>query len=109
MTRTKRIGRRPTREMPPPLPCLSEFVEEDWFEEDSEKKAYSERLSRMHIIPPKYVGDGAIPEDRYPEFWRLINVQGLRQILLQREGYFRRFVAAAFASVAVDDKLNDEG
>ncbi|MED6182461.1 hypothetical protein PIB30_028590 [Stylosanthes scabra] len=32
----------------------------------------------MQIIPPKYVGDGAIPEDRYPEFWRLIDVQGLR-------------------------------
>ncbi|MED6171306.1 hypothetical protein PIB30_039571 [Stylosanthes scabra] len=109
MARTKQTGRRPTREMPPPLSCLSEYVEEDWFEEDSEKKAYSERLSRMQIIPPRYVGDGAIPEDRYPEFWRLIDVQGLRQFLLQREGYYPRFVAAAFASVAVDDKLGDKG
>ncbi|MED6140425.1 hypothetical protein PIB30_093114 [Stylosanthes scabra] len=93
--------------MPPPLPCLSEYVEEDWFEEESEKKAYSESLSRMHIIPPRYVGDGAIPEDRYPEFWRLIDVQGLRQFLLQREGYYQRFVAATFASVAVDDNLGE--
>ncbi|MED6134729.1 hypothetical protein PIB30_039731 [Stylosanthes scabra] len=109
MARTKQTGRRPTREMPPPLPCLTEYVEEDWFEEDSEKKAYSERLSRMQIIPPRYVGDGSIPEDRYPEFWRLIDVQGLRQFLLQREGYYPLFVAVAFASVAVDDKLGDEG
>ncbi|MED6189477.1 hypothetical protein PIB30_096338 [Stylosanthes scabra] len=106
MARTKQTGRRPTS---PPLPCLTEYVEEDWFEEESEKTAYSERLSRMLILPPRYVGDGAIPEDRYPEFWRLIDVQGLRQFLLQREGYFPRFVAAAFASVAVDDNLNDEG
>ncbi|MED6165480.1 hypothetical protein PIB30_099916 [Stylosanthes scabra] len=94
---------------PPPLPCLTEYVEEDWFEEESEKKAYSDRLSRMTILPPKYVGDGAIPEDRYPEFWRLIDVQGLHQFLLQREGYYLRFVAAAFASVVVDDNLNGEG
>ncbi|MED6127399.1 hypothetical protein PIB30_087779 [Stylosanthes scabra] len=109
MARTKQTGRRTTREVPPPLPCLSNYAEEDWFEEDSERKAYSERLSRMHIIPPRYVGDGAIPEDKYPEFWRLIDVQGLRQFLLQREGYYPRFVAAAFASVVVDDKIGEDG
>ncbi|MED6114627.1 hypothetical protein PIB30_082159 [Stylosanthes scabra] len=102
MARTKQTGRRTAREIPPPLPCLSNYAEEDWFEEDSEKKAYSERLSRMHIIPPRYVGDGAIPEDKYPEFWRLIDVQGLRQFLLQREGYYPHFVV-------VDDNLGDEG
>ncbi|MED6225529.1 hypothetical protein PIB30_094534 [Stylosanthes scabra] len=126
MARTKQTGRCPTRELPPPLPCLSNYAEEDWFEEESEKKAYLERLSQMYIIPPRYVGDGAIPEDRYPEFWRLIDVQGLRQFLLQREGLMEswpsvdilhrsgtflnagitpQFVAAAFASVAVDDNL----
>ncbi|MED6119911.1 hypothetical protein PIB30_016120 [Stylosanthes scabra] len=109
MARTKQTGRRIAREVPPPLPCLSNYAEEDWFEEDSEKKAYSERLSRMHIIPPRYVGDGAIPEDKYSEFWRLIDIQGLRHFLLQREGYYPRFVAAAFASVVVDDNLGDEG
>ncbi|MED6186817.1 hypothetical protein PIB30_070342 [Stylosanthes scabra] len=109
MACSKQTGRRPTRKMPPPLPCLTEYVEEDWFEEESEKTVYYERLSRMTILPPRYVGDGAIPEDRYPEFWRLIDVQGLRQFLLQREGYYPRFVAAAFASVAVDDNLNGEG
>ncbi|MED6157756.1 hypothetical protein PIB30_026285 [Stylosanthes scabra] len=109
MARTKQTRRRTAREVPPPLPCLSNYAEEDWFEEDSEKKAYSEHLSRMHIILPRYVGDGAIPEDKYPEFWRLIDVQGLRQFLLQREGYYPRFVAAAFASVVVDDKIGEDG
>ncbi|MED6170289.1 hypothetical protein PIB30_029541 [Stylosanthes scabra] len=109
MARTKQTGRRPTRDIPPPLPCLSEYAEEDWFEEELEKKAYIDRLSQMKILPPKYVGEGAIPEDKYPEFWRLIDVQGLRSFLLQREGYFPRFVAAAFAFVAVEDTLNDEG
>ncbi|MED6209303.1 hypothetical protein PIB30_053358 [Stylosanthes scabra] len=93
MARTKQTGRRTAREIPPPLPCLSNYAEEDWFEEDSEKKAYSERLSRMHIISPRYVGDGAIPEDKYLEFWR----------------YYPRFVAAAFASVVVDDKIGEDG
>ncbi|MED6132548.1 hypothetical protein PIB30_020032 [Stylosanthes scabra] len=109
MARTKQTRRRTAREVPPPLPCLSNYAEEAWFEEDSEKKVYSERLSRMHIIPPRYVGDGAIPEDKYPEFWRLIDVQGLHQFLLQREGYYPRFVAAAFASVVVDDKIGEDG
>ncbi|MED6113639.1 hypothetical protein PIB30_072748 [Stylosanthes scabra] len=109
MARTKQTGRRTAREVPPPLPCLSNYAEEDWFEEDSEKKAYSERLSQMHIIPPRYVGDGAIPEDKYPEFWWLIDIQGLRQFLLQLEGYYPRFVAAAFASVVVDDKIGEDG
>ncbi|MED6212554.1 hypothetical protein PIB30_084513 [Stylosanthes scabra] len=126
MARTKQTGRRPARELPPPLPCLSEYAEEDWFEEESEKKAYIDRLSQMKILPSRYVGEGAIPEDKYPEFWRLIDVQGLRPFLLQREGllnidtlccggtfseckYFPRFVAAAFATVVVEDNLNDEG
>ncbi|MED6173764.1 hypothetical protein PIB30_062720 [Stylosanthes scabra] len=109
MARTKQTGRCTAREVPPPLPCLSDYAEEDWFEEDSEKKAYSERLSRMYIIPPRYVGDGAIPEDKYLEFWWLIDAQGLRQFLLQRKGYYPRFVAVVFASVVIDDKIGEDG
>ncbi|MED6125880.1 hypothetical protein PIB30_072817 [Stylosanthes scabra] len=63
----------------------------------------------MYIIPPRYVGDSAIPEDKYPEFWWLIDVQGLRQFSFQREGYHPHFVAAAFASVVVDDKIGEDG
>ncbi|MED6172028.1 hypothetical protein PIB30_046334 [Stylosanthes scabra] len=111
MGRTKQTGRRPryTANSPPPPPCLSETPEEDWFEEDSERKAYIDRLSRMKILPPRYVGESAIPEVKYPNFWRLIDVQGLRPFLLQHEGYFPRFVAAAFTTVSVEDNLNDEG
>ncbi|MED6160264.1 hypothetical protein PIB30_049952 [Stylosanthes scabra] len=109
MARTKQTERCPTREIPPPLPCFSEYAEEDWFEEESEKKAYIDRLSQMKILPLRYVGVGAIPEDKYLEFWRLIDVQGLRSFLLQREGYFPRFIAVAFTTVSVDDNLNDEG
>ncbi|MED6111051.1 hypothetical protein PIB30_048818 [Stylosanthes scabra] len=111
MARTKQTGRRPryTANSPPPPPHLSETSEEDWFEEESEKKAYFHRLSRMKILPPRYVGEDAILEGKYPEFWRLIDVQGLRPFLFQREGYFPCFVAAAFATIAVEDNLNDEG
>ncbi|MED6108762.1 hypothetical protein PIB30_027172 [Stylosanthes scabra] len=111
MARTKQTGRRPryTANSPPPPLRLSETPEEDWSEEESEKKAYIDRLSRMKILPPRYIGEDAIPEGKYPNFWRLIDIQGLRPFLLQREGYFSRFVAAAFATVAVEDNLNDEG
>ncbi|MED6170475.1 hypothetical protein PIB30_031355 [Stylosanthes scabra] len=111
MARTKQTGRR-LRHMvnsPPPPPPLSDTPEEDWFEEEYEKQAYFDRLSRMKILPPRYIGDDAIPEDKYPNVWRLIDVQGLRPFLLQREGYFPCFVAAAFASIAVEDNLNEEG
>ncbi|MED6211831.1 hypothetical protein PIB30_077362 [Stylosanthes scabra] len=62
-----------------------------------------------HHLPLKFIGEGAIPEDKYPEFWRLIDVQGLRPFLFMREGYFPCFVAAAFTTVSVDDNLNNEG
>ncbi|MED6201451.1 hypothetical protein PIB30_095170 [Stylosanthes scabra] len=41
--------------------------------------------SRMEIVPPKYIGDGVLSEEKYPEFWRLIDAQGLRPFLFMRE------------------------
>ncbi|MED6112468.1 hypothetical protein PIB30_062009 [Stylosanthes scabra] len=51
MARTKQTRRRPryTANSPPPPPHLSKTPEEE-----SERKAYSDRLSRMKILPPRY-------------------------------------------------------
>ncbi|MED6222353.1 hypothetical protein PIB30_063528 [Stylosanthes scabra] len=53
-------------------------------QEDDEKTTYDERLSRMEILPPKYIGDGVLPDAKYPEFWWLIDIQGLRPFLYMR-------------------------
>ncbi|MED6194909.1 hypothetical protein PIB30_032937 [Stylosanthes scabra] len=105
------MGKHPryTRDSPPSPPRLSEFPEESWFEEEDDRVAYEGRLSRMKILPPRYVGEGAIPEEKYPEFWRLIDVQGLRPFLFMHERYSPRFVVAAFTTVSIQDNLNEEG
>ncbi|MED6114651.1 hypothetical protein PIB30_082444 [Stylosanthes scabra] len=122
MARVKQTRRRPrhTANSPPPPPPLSDTPEEDWFEEESKKKAYFNRLSQIKILLPRYVEDDAIPEDKYPNFWRLIDVQGVvcvsfaikvfrTAVIIVELRYFSRFAAAAFATVAVEDNLNDEG
>ncbi|MED6185433.1 hypothetical protein PIB30_057003 [Stylosanthes scabra] len=55
--------------------------EEHWFDDDNERLAYDERLSKMEILPPRFIGDGVLPDEKYLEFWRLIDIQGLRLFL----------------------------
>ncbi|MED6202755.1 hypothetical protein PIB30_108791, partial [Stylosanthes scabra] len=59
--------------------------EERWFDDVNQKLTYDERLSKMEILPPKFIGDGVLPDEKYPEFWRLIDIQGLRPFLYMRE------------------------
>ncbi|MED6142642.1 hypothetical protein PIB30_115820, partial [Stylosanthes scabra] len=56
-----------------------------WFEEDDQITAYQERLSRMEILVPKYLAEDVLPEAEFQEFWRLIDIQGLRQFISLRE------------------------
>ncbi|MED6204254.1 hypothetical protein PIB30_007725 [Stylosanthes scabra] len=74
-----------------------------------ERAAYEEKLSKLEIFPPRYVGEGVLPKDKYPEFWRLIDAQGLRPFLFWRERYYPRFVAAAFTTASLQDELDEEG
>ncbi|MED6162052.1 hypothetical protein PIB30_066701 [Stylosanthes scabra] len=96
MPRVKQTGRR-TRMDPNALPMpphLSQMPEERWFEDDNERLAYDECLSKMEILPPKFIGDGVLPDEKYPEFWRLIDIQGLRPFLYMRESFPYPYVAA---------------
>ncbi|MED6151512.1 hypothetical protein PIB30_083215 [Stylosanthes scabra] len=111
MPRVKQTGRR-TRVDPNALPMpprLSQLLEERWFDDDNERLAYDELLSKMEILLPKFIGDGVLPDEKYPEFWRLIDIQGLRPFLYMRERYYPCFVAAAYTTLYIQDGLNDEG
>ncbi|MED6208752.1 hypothetical protein PIB30_048252 [Stylosanthes scabra] len=88
---------------------LSQMPEERWFDDANEKLVYDERLSKMEILPPKFIGDGVLPDEKYPEFWRLIDIQGLRPFLYMRERYYPRFAAAAYTTMFIRDNLNDDG
>ncbi|MED6141662.1 hypothetical protein PIB30_105673 [Stylosanthes scabra] len=111
MARTKQIGKR-TRvdpDAPPAPPRLSQMPVESWFEEDDQRTAYQERLSRMEILVPKYLAEDVLPEAEFQEFWRLIDVQGLRQFISMRERYYPRLVAAAYTTMSIFDTLRADG
>ncbi|MED6189107.1 hypothetical protein PIB30_092501 [Stylosanthes scabra] len=112
MSHVKQAGKhaRTDPNAPQPPLCLSQTPVERWFAEDDERTAYDERLSRMEILPPKYIGDGVLPDEKYPEFWRLIDIQGLRPFLYTRGRYYPCFVAAAFTTIFIqEDSDEDEG
>ncbi|MED6213531.1 hypothetical protein PIB30_094271 [Stylosanthes scabra] len=103
MPHVKQTGRR-TRVDPNALPMpprLSQLPEERWFDNDNERLAYDERLSKMEILPPKFIGDGVLLDEKYSEFWRLIDIQGLRQS--------STCVRAAYTTMFIRDNLNDDG
>ncbi|MED6139686.1 hypothetical protein PIB30_086125 [Stylosanthes scabra] len=96
MLRVKQTGRC-TRVDPnalPMLPRLSQFLEERWFDNDNERLAYDERLTKIEILAPKFIGDGVLLDEKYPEFWRLIDIQGLRPFLYMRESFPYPYVVA---------------
>ncbi|MED6212375.1 hypothetical protein PIB30_082648 [Stylosanthes scabra] len=89
MLRVKQTGRR-TRVDPNALPMpprLSQLPEERWFDDDNERLAYDERLSKMEILPPKFIGDGVLLDEKY----------------------YPRFVAATYTTMFIWDNLNDNG
>ncbi|MED6138863.1 hypothetical protein PIB30_078427 [Stylosanthes scabra] len=130
MSHVKQAGKRTRTDpnTPQPPPCLSQTPVERWFVEDDERTAYDERLSKIEILPPKYIGDGVLPDVKYPKLWRLIDIQGLRPFLYMRGSlgilgswfdlktymyiglYYPHFVAAAFTTIFIcGDSDSDEG
>ncbi|MED6212549.1 hypothetical protein PIB30_084469 [Stylosanthes scabra] len=110
ISRVKQAGKRARTDLNAPQPPLrlSQTPVERWFAKDDERTTFDERLSRMEILPPKYIGDGVLPDAKYPEFWRLIDIQGLRPFLYMRGRYYPRFVAAAFTTIFIRED-EDEG
>ncbi|MED6158366.1 hypothetical protein PIB30_032120 [Stylosanthes scabra] len=90
-------------------PRLSQLEVDEWFENDDERTAYHERFSQKVVLKPRYIGDEVLPEEKFPDFWHLIDLQGLRQFLFMNVGYYPRFVAAASTTLFLRDNLNAEG
>ncbi|MED6190097.1 hypothetical protein PIB30_102405, partial [Stylosanthes scabra] len=71
MSRVKQAGKhaRTNPNAPQPPLRLSQTPVERWFEEEDELTAFDEHLSKMEILPPKYLGDGVLPDMKYyPHF-----------------------------------------
>ncbi|MED6213923.1 hypothetical protein PIB30_098145 [Stylosanthes scabra] len=103
MSCVKQAGKRARTDLNAPQPPLrlSQTPVERWFAEDDERTTFDGCLSRMEILPPKYIGDGVLRNANYPEFWRLINIQGLRPFLYMRGRYYPHFVAATFTTIFI--------
>ncbi|MED6198940.1 hypothetical protein PIB30_071408 [Stylosanthes scabra] len=110
MSHAKQAGKGartdPNAAQPPPR--LSQTLVEWWFEEEDELTDFDDRLSKMEILPPKYIGDGVLSDAKYSEFWRLIDIQGLRPFLYMRGRYYPHFVAAASTTIFIREN-EDEG
>ncbi|MED6213105.1 hypothetical protein PIB30_090030 [Stylosanthes scabra] len=110
MSRVKQAGKcaRTDPNAPQPPLRLTQTPVERWFEEEDEVTDFDDRLSKMEILPPKYIGDGVLPDAKYPEFWRLIDIQGLRPFLYTRGRYHLCFLAAASTTIFIREN-EDEG
>ncbi|MED6208205.1 hypothetical protein PIB30_042862 [Stylosanthes scabra] len=80
-----------------------------WFENDAKREAYDEQLSRMEILPPKYIGEKVLSEEKYSEFWRFIDIQGLQSFLFMCERYDPHLVVTAYTTISIQGNLNDGG
>ncbi|MED6177623.1 hypothetical protein PIB30_099919 [Stylosanthes scabra] len=100
MCRVKQAGKRAKTDPNPPQPPLrlSQTPVELWFEEEDELTDFDECPSKMEILPPKYIGDGVLSDAKYPEFWRLIDIQGLRPFLYTRGSREFKFTHATLAA-----------
>ncbi|MED6165266.1 hypothetical protein PIB30_097958 [Stylosanthes scabra] len=97
MSRVKQAGKRARTDPNAPQPPLrlTQTLVERWFEKEDEVANFDDRLSKMEILPPKYIGDGVLSDAKYSEFWRLVDIQGLRPFLYTRGRYYPRFVAVS--------------
>ncbi|MED6128479.1 hypothetical protein PIB30_098349, partial [Stylosanthes scabra] len=64
MSRVKQVGKRARTDpnVPQPPLRLTQTPVERWSEEEHEVTDFDDRLSKMEILPPKYVGDGVLPD-----------------------------------------------
>ncbi|MED6173148.1 hypothetical protein PIB30_056547 [Stylosanthes scabra] len=67
MSRVKQAGKRARTDPNAPQPPLrlTQTPVERWFEEKNEVTDFDDRLSKMEILTPKYIGDGALPDAKY--------------------------------------------
>ncbi|MED6216841.1 hypothetical protein PIB30_011743 [Stylosanthes scabra] len=92
----------------PPLP-LSQVPLRRWFAKKGQWDAFKNIYSKMPIIKPRYLIERLLSEDKYPDFLRLLNIQGLRPLLFLKERYYPRLMAAIAATIHNNDTLDKDG
>ncbi|MED6199194.1 hypothetical protein PIB30_073662 [Stylosanthes scabra] len=66
---------------PPKVPTpLSQVPLRRWFTNKDNWEEFQRFFSKM-ILKPRYLSEGLLPEDKHPEFWELLDFQGLRPLL----------------------------
>ncbi|MED6223265.1 hypothetical protein PIB30_072343 [Stylosanthes scabra] len=91
--------------VPPPL---SQVPLRLWFTNKDNWEEFQKFYSKMPILKPRYLSEGLLPEDKYLEFWRLLNFQGLRPILFVRGRYYPHLMIAVAATLQILDGLYDK-
>ncbi|MED6172222.1 hypothetical protein PIB30_048075 [Stylosanthes scabra] len=84
-------------------PQLSQLPLRKWFANKELWEDYQSFYSKMPILPPRFLNEGLLLEDKYPEFWELLDHQGLRPLLFTRERYYPRMMAAVATTFRVHD------
>ncbi|MED6212948.1 hypothetical protein PIB30_088388 [Stylosanthes scabra] len=88
-------------------PQLSQLPLRKWFANKELWEDYQSFYSKMPILPPRFLSEGLLPEDKYPEFWELLDHQGLRPPLFARESYYPRMMATAATTLRLHNGLHD--
>ncbi|MED6187412.1 hypothetical protein PIB30_076152 [Stylosanthes scabra] len=88
-------------------PQLSQLPLRKWFANKELWEDYQSFYSKMPILPPRFLSEGLLPEDKYPEFWELLDHQGLRPLLFTRERYYPRMMAAVATTLWLHDGVYD--
>ncbi|MED6223425.1 hypothetical protein PIB30_073857 [Stylosanthes scabra] len=89
-------------------PQLSQLPWRKWFPIKEVWEDYQNFYSKMLILPQRFLNEGLLLEDKYPEFWELLDFQGLRPLLFTRERYYPCMMAAVAATLRIHDGLYDE-
>ncbi|MED6207163.1 hypothetical protein PIB30_033263 [Stylosanthes scabra] len=89
-------------------PQLSQLPLRKWFPIKEVWEDYQNLYSTILILPPRFLSEGLLSEDKYPEFWELLDFQGLRSLLFTRQRYYPRMMAAVAATLRIHDGLYDD-
>ncbi|MED6180437.1 hypothetical protein PIB30_010368 [Stylosanthes scabra] len=116
----------------PPL-SLSQVPLRKWFASKEVWEDFQKLYSKMPILKPRYLTEGLLLEDKYPEFWWLLDIQGLRSLLFLQERhrdlhalgycrvldiiwaifvfewYYPHLMAAASTTLRIRDDLDENG
>ncbi|MED6177776.1 hypothetical protein PIB30_101261 [Stylosanthes scabra] len=88
-------------------PQLSQFPLRKWFANKELWEDYQSFYSKMPILPPRFLSEGLLPKDKHPEFWELLDHQGLRPLLFARERYYPCMMAAVATTLRLHDGIYD--